>query len=1058
MPYAFDLNKIRPPRGAEFYPRTRLVRWLDQACSASPVIWVCGPAGSGKTALINNYLAHRNKTAINHNLTLSDEGLVKLQAALRRHLQVGIHPEGEPSQRPDTREDTTNSGVCAADAANVLVFDDCEGIPDDHETFGFLSNYFEKLPADQTIIFISRCGPPAAFARWTFNQRIAVLSWDELRLTPEESLGIARLRGYKSHGNSTLMQVHERAAGWLGGLLLILQEMTHERQKQALLPRAGERNIHDYLRSEVFSNYDTHTQYFLMASALLQGMSTQLVEQLTNDPATQDLLEELCHRNCFTERHVTHDIHYQFHPLFREFLLAEAATRLSTDKLAEMRQRAAQLLEGNNQIESAAIQLIQARDWVELLGLISRHAAGLLRQGRAQTVESWLHALPVAIISTTPWALYWMGTCHLTHCDRSGCADFFRAYSLFLDAGNSEGILLSWSGAVDTLLATHQYHALDQWIDVMDEYLAANKDYPSKDCEHRVTTSMFSALLYRQPGRCDFETWQERVKTCLHQAVDDAQIITMTRRLLQHQIWFGNAGACAVIVNTAAILSSRPDQRPDILIQCGLIESAYLWFTASFGECLETARRTLELAQEFGMHRWDNELLGYGVCASIGLTNLSEARDWLQKMSMTLYIRPHYETAQYHFLSAWYEMERGGTESAFEHADTARRIFSTSGAILEQALSIAGLAHISYERGEPNSSAQYLDEAIGIATSTGSAHLQFLCHVIQYAIDGDDGTRDQSRVHLMDAFSLGSRNDYQNTFWWHRNMVAQASAAALSHGIEINYVQSIVRRHELTLENQQCTVENWPWLLKIYTLGRFSLLKHGQPLLAARKAQHKPLEMLKVLIAFGGREVSVDLLASVLWPDAEGDAGKNSFDITLHRLRKLIGTDKALVLKDGRLTIDSRYCWVDTWSLERMIGHVDMALRSDRHDNEQIMRLSSEILALYQGHYLGKEYSQPWSLNLRERLRSKYLRHVTDMAHYLEKNQRWEDAIVYYQKGLEVDDLAEQFYQSFMICYQQLGRRSEALAVYRRCRSALSIILGIEPSSVTESIRKSLLS
>ncbi len=53
---------------------------------------------------------------------------------------------------------------------------------------------------------------------------------------------------------------------------------------------------------------------------------------------------------------------------------------------------------------------------------------------------------------------------------------------------------------------------------------------------------------------------------------------------------------------------------------------------------------------------------------------------------------------------------------------------------------------------------------------------------------------------------------------------------------------------------------------------------------------------------------------------------------------------------------------------------------------------------------------------------------------------------------------AEQFYQPLTICYQQLGCRSEALAVYRRCRSALSIVPAVEPSSVSESIRKSLLS
>ncbi len=1066
MPYAFDLNKVRLPRGAEVYPRTRLFRWLDQACAANPIIWIAGPPGSGKTTLINSYLAYRNLTKITHIIHHSDASPGNLHVALGRHLQLDIRPEGdEPDQSYAARdtswsvcESRTISGLCAIAAAQVIVFDGCEEISDEAETFQYLSDDFERLPEGRTIIFISRSGPPSAFTRWSVDQRMAVLGWDELRLTPEESLGIARLRGCKSREHGAVMQAHERASGWLAGLLLMLQEMTPGRQKHSSLTRRAEKNIHDYFQSEIFGRSDARTQEFLMATALLQGMTVQMVEQLTGDQAAQNMLADLCHKHYFTDRHALQSNLYQYHPLFRHFLLTQANACLPPDQLAGLQRRAAELLEGNGQIEGAAMQLINAQDWEGLLRLVSRHFAGLLRQGRAQTVESWLHALPTTIMTAAPWALYWMGACHLTHCDRSGCADFSRAYTLFDKEGNAEGMLLSWSGTVDSLLAAHEYHELDQWIDKMDEYLGSNRDFPSQDCEHRVAASMFSALLYRQPGRCDFGQWQERVKTCMHQSGDAAQIIAMTRRLLQYQIWFGSAAACAVIMDTVRILAQLPDQAPDILIQCGLAECVHLWFTAAFEECLKTVSSTLDVARESGLHRWDNELYGLGVSASMGLSNYPEAQDWLQKMSMTLYLRPRYETAQYHFLSAWCEMACGDAESAFEHADTARRMFVASGAILDLALTDVGLAQISFECGDAEIAAAHLDAARELASITGSSHLAFLCHIIHCSLDGGKGARNSSRDRLAHAFALGSQYDYQNTFWWQRKLVAQVSSLALSYGIEVDYVQSLVRRHELTLDNPPLAIENWPWLLKIYTLGRFSLLKYDQPLLASRKAQHKPLELIKVLIAFGGREVSVDLLASVLWPDAEGDAGKNAFDITLHRLRKMIGADKVLILRDGRLTLDSRYCWVDTWALERMIGQVDVALRSDRQDADVIMQMSSAILALYQGHYLGKEYSQPWSLNLRERLRSKYLRHVTDIAHYLEKNQRWEDAIVYYQKGLEVDDLAEQFYQSFMICYQQLGRRSEALAVYRRCRSALSIILGIEPSSVTESIRKSLLS
>jgi len=60
--------------------------------------------------------------------------------------------------------------------------------------------------------------------RWCVNQRMAVLWGDELRLTPEESLGIARLRGCNSREQGAAMQAHEQAAGWLAGYYLCCRE------------------------------------------------------------------------------------------------------------------------------------------------------------------------------------------------------------------------------------------------------------------------------------------------------------------------------------------------------------------------------------------------------------------------------------------------------------------------------------------------------------------------------------------------------------------------------------------------------------------------------------------------------------------------------------------------------------------------------------------------------------------------------------------------------------------------------------------------------------------
>jgi hypothetical protein len=99
--------------------------------------------------------------------------------------------------------------------------------------------------------------------------------------------------------------------------------------------------------------------------------------------------------------------------------------------------------------------------------------------------------------------------------------------------------------------------------------------------------------------------------------------------------------------------------------------------------------------------------------------------------------------------------------------------------------------------------------------------------------------------------------------------------------------------------------------LRIYTE---SSSVDGKPLRSSGKAQHKPLDLLKALIAFGGRDVNTRILTEALWPDADGDAAQGAFDATLHRLRRLLGVDNAVQLKDGKLSLNENLCWVDAWT------------------------------------------------------------------------------------------------------------------------------------------------
>ena len=173
-------------------------------------------------------------------------------------------------------------------------------------------------------------------------------------------------------------------------------------------------------------------------------------------------------------------------------------------------------------------------------------------------------------------------------------------------------------------------------------------------------------------------------------------------------------------------------------------------------------------------------------------------------------------------------------------------------------------------------------------------------------------------------------------------------------------------------------LKSWPWPLKIFTLGRFEMLKDGKPLRFSRKVQEKPLQMLKVLISLGGKEVGEDLIEDILWPENEGDLSRQSFSTTLHRLRHLLGYEKLLERQEGTLTLNDRLCWVDIWAFEDLLRQAEEGLRKGSTDSA--IRKMEKALEIYTGPFLSREADQPWAVSANERVRNKFLHAIENLG------------------------------------------------------------------------------
>ena len=238
--------------------------------------------------------------------------------------------------------------------------------------------------------------------------------------------------------------------------------------------------------------------------------------------------------------------------------------------------------------------------------------------------------------------------------------------------------------------------------------------------------------------------------------------------------------------------------------------------------------------------------------------------------------------------------------------------------------------------------------------------------------------------------------------------------------------------------------------IAIYTLGRFEIHLQGLPLKFSGKLQKKPLELLKSLIAHGAKRVSAAMLASELWPDADGASAMNSFNVALHRLRHLLGSERGVRKSDDEIFLDQELVWVDAWAFEKLLVAARKPLMQG--NEEQALELIREAVALYRGPFLPCEPDKPWAFTYRAHLRGRFTHAAGTLCRYIECHGETREAIDCYRDGLEIDHLSEEFYQQLMLCYFQAGLHAEAAVVWECCRKNLAIHLAIAPSPKTMEI------
>lgn len=1049
------LAKLTRPTLHGALPRPRLFALLDEAAAARPIVWVSAPPGAGKSTLVALWLEARQRRHVWYQIDGGDAVPATFAHYLRLAVQPFVRRRGAaPALFPPQPHQELASFARAffrdlfalLPEDCVLVLDNFQEARTGYEQRAALALGLEEMPAGRTLVVVSRAEPPPEFARLAASQRIARLDAAALRCTAEES---AALLGSSAASAAQIERVQQATEGWLAGLVLWRE---HLRGALGAAPddgalAAGREAVFAYFAGEILGRAGPEERALLMRVAVAPSVTAAEAQALTGRAGAARLLESLYRRRLFVERRHGEAPTYHFHALFREFLLGQAQQRLAPDERRALAARAAGLLAARGAVQEALVLARDAQDWETLRRVVLAHALEWARQGRAQALSDWIAALPAEWREADPWLAYWQGRAWIYLQPQRGRAPLERALEAFRAAGDVRGQAL----ALATLVTGCYYEwadfrPLDRWLPALDRLLADADAGTALDRESelRARAAQLIALLFRRPDPAALERCAARLDALLDDETDANVRVMAASILFNHYNWMrGVHDADALVARTEPLIASDA-AGPLMQLWWRTHLSFWHYLNGRYERASAVSAQARAIAERYGLQGYLFEIDHAEAEALISAGALDSARTLVEAMERRLVPTRRMDSAYFHNLRSMLRQRLGQPALALHDAERALALAHETGLpALQIPTFVARMAQARAGTGDFDGALEALVQAMALAGNAAERRNFERMHEAmqaERALAAGDSAIAAARLA---ALLADYRGRGQLVFMRNRpDGAARLAAFALEQGIEADFVRTLIDHNRWVAPPG--AGPDWPFRLRLHALGGFQIVRDGQAMRFSGKAQQRPLDLLKLLVALGGRDVDAQALTDALWPDAPGDAAKTSFDSTLFRLRKLLGIDEVLLLAGGKLSLNPALAWTDVGRLEQAIEAAAAA------------RAAQGLLDAWHGSLLGDE-EHAWVLRPRDVMRNRVIGALVRLGEQLERDGDAAGAVALYRRALEVDNLAESLHRALMRALALDGQNAEALHAYRRCRELLSRVLGLVPSAETEALHERIL-
>lgn len=993
--------------------RERLLTTLD---SASRLLFVNGPAGSGKTSLLISYVSTLERPVIWYTLDSSDaDPAVFLRYLTASLATVAPSIHSVLSELIDDRSPEVLIAPAIAQAINTmlpattLVLDDLHNVEVNGRLApaiaGVLNALLRYCPSLQVVIASRQMLNLDSIITLLARGEARGVNGDALAFTPDE-IDELFVQTFGAPEPVERDRLSTTCAGWTTAVALALTS-----RAPTTIPAGNDQAmLYAYLANQVLGQLPPVLNDFLLETAVLDYLTSERCDFLRQRADSAELLAETVRHNVFLTAAGVDT--YRYHPLFREFLLDRL--RRQPAHYQALVTAAIKLAKHEGRWEWAFDLAAQAQRWREAADVIAAVGQQFRVEGRHATLMYWINQLPQSAMRPELW---WLKARLLA--DHGSLDEALLALDFAARGSEHERMLAQ-------LLRAHVEHLqghLEAAVNLVAPYLK-NSSVPP---EWRARALRIQSMQLARQGT--YDEARQQLQTALDLSRNYGELIDVATinhdlgvvedllgkpdRAVQH---FRAADACWKQLGEGIHRSTTLNSLGVVLLRLGR--------TAEAMAQLDVA---LDLAERFNLPR-DLALIR----ATLGDVGLAMG---------------DFSSATTHYMIAESIAREGGYTWLVHYALAARahslRLQGERGALAEVLDQLyAAMPQTQHERSwikgalggalwalSLPGAANEVQAALSLLPPSEDHERALLLLLYTQILFGQALVREALHVFEQLQAHAARLSNLQTLTCW-----AAAAPGLLTLAAERG-LPLAVRLHMQMPETVATPAA--PPTLTIRTLGTESILRGGTPVGGGGPLTR---EVFFCLLAVGDRGLSSERLRENVWGET-GDLTGQALKTAIKRIRRELCDVR---FENGRYVLQLPP--QTDYDVDQFLELVRRPTTTER---------LCAALEFYKGEYLPR-ITQPWATDLRLTLGNRFVEAAVEVAESLQHSDP-QVALEYFRAALQHNPYHVGAMIGAMQAEATLGRRTQALDRFHDYATHMVNELGLDPDQAVHEVYQSLL-